>query len=39
MKVCIAGGGKVGMYLAQSLLAHRHKVTIMIEIPSSCHST
>lgn len=29
MKVCIAGGGKVGMYLAQSLLAHRHKVTIM----------
>ena len=29
MKVCIAGGGKVGMYLAQSLLAHRHKVTII----------
>ncbi len=28
MKVCIAGGGKVGMYLAQSLLAHHHKVTI-----------
>ena len=29
MKVCIAGGGKVGMYLAQSLLAHHHKVTII----------
>ena len=24
MKVCIAGGGKVGMYLAQSLLAHEN---------------
>ena len=29
MKVCIAGGGRVGMYLAQSLLSHRHKVTII----------
>ena len=29
MKVCIAGGGKVGLYLAQSLLAHHHKVTII----------
>ena len=25
MKVCIAGGGKVGMYLAQSLLAHHRQ--------------
>ena len=25
MKVCIAGGGRVGRYLAQSLLAHHHK--------------
>ena len=25
MKVCIAGGGRVGMYLAQSLLSHHHK--------------
>ena len=38
MKVCIAGGGKVGMYLAQSLLAHRHKVTI-IEPVSYTHLT
>ena len=30
MKVCIAGGGKVGMYLAQSLLAHHHKVTCLL---------
>ena len=29
MKVCIAGGGRVGMYLAQSLLSHHHKVTII----------
>ena len=40
MKVCIAGGGKVGMYLAQSLLAHRHKVTIIEPQEMLCrHST
>ena len=38
MKVCIAGGGKVGMYLAQSLLAHRHKVTIIEPQESLCRS-
>ena len=38
MKVCIAGGGKVGMYLAQSLLAHRHKVTIIEPQEMLCRS-
>ena len=38
MKVCIAGGGTVGMYLAQSLLAHRHKVTIIEPQEMLCRS-
>ena len=38
MKVCIVGGGKVGMYLAQSLLAHRHKVTIIEPQEALCRS-
>ena len=38
MKVCIAGGGNVGMYLAQSLLAHRHKVTIIEPQEMLCRS-
>ena len=38
MKVCIAGGGKVGMYLAQSLLTHRHKVTIIEPQEALCRS-
>ena len=38
MNVCIAGGGKVGMYLAQSLLAHRHKVTIIEPQEMLCRS-
>ena len=38
MKVCIAGGGKVGMYLAQSLLAHHHKVTIIEPQEALCRS-
>ena len=38
MKVCIAGGGKVGMYLEQSLLAHRHKVTIIEPQEALCRS-
>ena len=29
MKVCIAGGGRVGRYLAQSLLANRHEIVII----------
>ena len=38
MKVCIAGGGKVGLYLAQSLLAHHHKVTIIEPQEMLCRS-
>ena len=38
MKVCIAGGGKVGMYLAQSLLTHHHKVTIIEPQEALCRS-
>ncbi len=38
MKVCIAGGGRVGMYLAQSLLSHRHKVTIIEPQESLCRT-
>ena len=38
MKVCIAGGGRVGRYLAQSLLAHRHKVTIIEPQEMLCRS-
>ena len=30
MNVCIAGGGKVGLYLAQSLQSHRHKITLSL---------
>ncbi len=29
MRVCIAGGGKVGFYLAKTLIAHKHKVTLI----------
>ncbi len=36
MKVCIAGGGKVGFYLAKSLLAHRHTVTLIEPIEAQC---
>lgn len=36
MNICIAGGGKVGFYLAQSLLAHRHTVTIIEPVEAQC---
>jgi trk system potassium uptake protein TrkA len=36
MKICIAGGGKVGFYLAQSLLAHRHKITVIEPVEEQC---
>lgn len=36
MNVCIAGGGKVGMYLAQSLLAHHHKITLIEPVEAQC---
>ncbi len=38
MKVCIAGGGRGGMYLAQSLLSHRHKVTIIEPQEALCRT-
>ncbi len=38
MKVCIAGGGRVGMYLAQSLLSHRHSVVIIEPQEALCRS-
>ena len=36
MKVCIAGGGRVGRYLAQSLLANHHAIIIIEPIESQC---
>lgn len=36
MNVCIAGGGKVGLYLAQSLLSHRHKIIIIEPDEEQC---
>lgn len=36
MKICIAGGGKVGFYLAQSLLGHRHTVTVIEPVEAQC---
>ena len=36
MKVCIAGGGRVGRYLAQNLLANRHKVVIIESVEAQC---
>lgn len=36
MKVCIAGGGRVGRYLAQSLLANHHSIIIIEPIEAQC---
>lgn len=36
MKICIAGGGRVGRYLAQSLLANHHSVVIIEPIEAQC---
>ncbi len=36
MKVCIAGGGKVGYYLAKSLLAHNHSITLIEPDEAQC---
>ena len=36
MKVCIAGGGRVGRYLAQSLLANHHEIVIIEPVESQC---
>lgn len=36
MKVCIAGGGRVGRYLAQSLLANHHSIIIIEPVETQC---
>jgi trk system potassium uptake protein TrkA len=36
INVCIAGGGKVGFYLAKSLLAHQHKVSMIDPDEAAC---
>ena len=36
MKICIAGGGRVGRYLAQSLLANHHSVVIIEPVEAQC---
>ena len=36
MKVCIAGGGRVGQYLAQSLLSNHHSVVIIEPVETQC---
>ncbi len=36
MKICISGGGRVGFYLAQSLLDHRHTVTVIEPVEAQC---
>ena len=36
MKVCIAGGGRVGRYLAQSLLTNHHSVVIIEPVEAQC---
>ena len=36
MKVCIAGGGRVGRYLAQSRLMNHHSVVIIEPIEAQC---
>ncbi len=36
MNVCIAGGGKVGFYLAKSLLNHHHNITLIEPNPAQC---
>lgn len=38
MKVCIVGGGKVGYYLAKTLLEHGHTPTIIEEDPKLCRT-
>lgn len=36
MFVVVVGGGKVGYYLAKTLLSHGHKVTVIEKIPELC---
>lgn len=36
MKVCIVGGGKIGYYVAKTLLAHHHNVVLIETRPEDC---
>lgn len=36
MFIVVVGGGKVGYYLAKTLLSHGHKVTVIEKIPELC---
>ena len=36
MKVCIVGGGKIGYYVARTLLSHRHGVVLIEEREAVC---
>ncbi len=36
MKICIIGGGKIGFYLAKSLLEHRHTPIVIEARPRNC---
>lgn len=36
MKVCVVGGGKVGFYLAKTLVTHGHTPVIIEQRPESC---
>ena len=36
MKVCIVGGGKIGYYVARTLLSHRHSVVLIEEREAVC---
>lgn len=38
MKVCIIGGGKIGYYLAKTLMEHGHAPTIIEEDPQLCRT-
>ena len=38
MRVCIVGGGKVGFYLAKTLLEHGHEPVIVEENKSTCEA-
>lgn len=38
MKVMVVGGGKIGFYLAQTLLEHGHEPVIIEKDPKTCHN-
>jgi trk system potassium uptake protein TrkA len=36
MKICIVGGGKIGYYLAKTLMEHKHEPIVIEEDPVQC---